>query len=49
MSLVWIVGTLTTYGQLEGWLAGLSLFLLAGFLALQWKESRLLRRYPASD
>lgn len=22
---------------------------LAGFLALQWKESRLLRRYPASD
>ncbi len=30
----WIVPTLTNYGQLEGWLAGLSLLLLAGYLGL---------------
>jgi apolipoprotein N-acyltransferase len=34
VSLVWIVETLTTYGQLDGWLAAVSLFLLACFLGL---------------
>ncbi|MEZ5314206.1 MAG: hypothetical protein R2862_11470 [Thermoanaerobaculia bacterium] len=31
-SMVWILGTLTTYGQLSGWLAGLSLLLMSLFL-----------------
>lgn len=30
----WIVSTLTVYGQLDGWLAGLSLLLLAAYLGL---------------
>ena len=34
VALPWIVPTLTTYGQLDGWLAGLSLLLLALFLGL---------------
>ncbi len=34
MAIPWIVSTLTVYGQLDGWLAGLSLLLLAAFLGL---------------
>lgn len=34
VALPWIVPTLTTYGLLPGWLAGLALLLLAGYLGL---------------
>lgn len=34
VGLSWIVETLTTYGQLDGWLAGLALLLLAAYLGL---------------
>lgn len=34
LALSWLVGTLTQFGQLDGWLAGFSLLLLAGFLGL---------------
>lgn len=34
VAIPWIVPTLTTYGHLAGWLAGLALLLLAGFLGL---------------
>lgn len=34
VALFWIVDTLTTYGQIEGWLAGLLLLGLAAFLGL---------------
>ncbi len=34
VSLPWIVPTLTTYGFIPGWLAGLALFALAAFLGL---------------
>jgi apolipoprotein N-acyltransferase len=34
VAIPWIVSTLTVYGQLEGWLAGLSLLLLAAYLGL---------------
>ena len=33
-SMVWILGTLTTYGQLAGWLAGISLLLLGLWLGI---------------
>lgn len=32
LGLSWLLGTLTIYGHLEGWLAGLALLLLAAFL-----------------
>ncbi len=49
LSLEWIVHTVTTYGQLAGWLGGLALLLLALFLGLYtglftWLGSRLWRR-----
>lgn len=48
VSVSWIVETLTIYGQLEGWLAGLALLLLAAYLGLYhalfaWLGARLWR------
>jgi len=48
----WIVPTLTTYGMLSGWLAAISLLLLAGFLGLYeglfaWLGAKLWRRGDA--
>ena len=34
VSMSWIVETLTVYGQLDGWLAGVALLLLAAYLGL---------------